>query len=185
MSNSGIDIGERLKSIRNIHNLSQRELSRRAGVTNSTISLIEQNRVSPSVDSLKKVLQGFPMSLIDFFTMDMKPKQASFFTRDELVELSDTGSSLLLVGATRKDRKLRVLHETYPPGGGSGDDMISHEGEEAGVVTKGSIQVTVGNEVKILNEGEAYYIDSLIPHSFRNISDEECQIVSAATPPNF
>ncbi len=180
-----IDIGERLKTIRNIHNLSQRELSRRAGVTNSTISLIEQNRVSPSVDSLKKVLEGFPMSLIDFFTMEMKPKEASFFTRDELVELSDSGSSLLLVGATRKNRKLRLLHETYPPGGSSGDDMITHEGEEAGIVTKGSIEVTVGNEVKVLNEGEAYYIDALIPHCFRNISDEECQIVSAATPPNF
>ncbi len=180
-----IDIGERLKTIRKIHNISQRELARRAGVTNSTISLIEQNRVSPSVDSLKKVLEGLPMSLIDFFTMDMKPKQAAFFTRDELVELSDTGSSLLLVGATRKDRKLRVLHETYPPGGGSGDAMLSCEGEEAGVVTKGSVEITVGNEVRVLKEGEAYYIDSVIPHCFRNISDEDCQIVSAATPPNF
>lgn len=180
-----IDIGDRLKTIRQMYNLSQRELSRRAGVTNSTISLIEQNRVSPSVDNLKKVLEGFPMSLIDFFTMDMKPKQASFFSREDLVELSDGGSSLLLVGATRKERKLRVLHETYPPGGGSGDDMISHEGEEAGIITKGSIELTVGNEVRVLKEGEAYYIDSLIPHCFRNIGDEECQIVSAATPPNF
>ena len=73
------DIGERLKTIRGIYNFSQRELARRAGVTNSTISLIEQNRVSPSVDSLKKVLEGFPMSLIDFFTMDTEPKEASFF----------------------------------------------------------------------------------------------------------
>lgn len=180
-----VDIGERLKSIRKMHNLSQRELARRAGVTNSTISLIEQNRVSPSIDSLKKLLEGFPMSLIDFFTMDMKPKQASFFSREDLVELSDSGSSVLLVGATRKDRKLRVLHETYPPGGGSGDTMISHEGEEAGVVTRGEVQITVGDEVRILKEGEAYYFDSLIPHCFRNVSDAECQIVSAATPPNF
>lgn len=180
-----VDIGERLKAIRKLHNLSQRELARRAGVTNSTISLIEQNRVSPSVDNLTKVLEGLPMTLIDFFTMEMKPKQASFFSRDELVELSDAESSLLLVGATRKDRKLRVLYETYPPGGGSGEKMISHEGEESGVVIKGSIEVTVGDEVRILNEGEAYYIDSLIPHRFHNVSDEECQIVSAATPPNF
>jgi transcriptional regulator with XRE-family HTH domain len=180
-----IDIGERLKTIRKMHNLSQRELSRRAGVTNSTISLIEQNRVSPSIDSLKKVLAALPMSLIDFFTMDMKPKQDSFFGRDDLVELSDGGSSLLLVGATRKNRKLRVLHETYAPGSGSGENMISHEGEESGVVIRGTIQITLGTEVRDLKEGEAYYIDSLMPHSFRNVSDEECQIVSAATPPNF
>jgi len=180
------DIGGRLKSIRGIYNLSQRELARRAGVTNSTISLIEQNRVSPSVDSLKKVLNGFPLSLIDFFTMDMEPQEASFFSRDDLVELSEGGgTSLLLVGATRKDRKLRVLHEIYPPGGNSGDTMISHAGEEAGVVTKGAIQITVGNEIRVLQEGEAYYIDSQIPHAFNNISDDVCEIVSAATPPNF
>lgn len=180
-----IDIGERLKTIRKMHNLSQRELSRRAGVTNSTISLIEQSRVSPSIDSLNKVLAALPMSLIDFFTMDMQPKQESFFKAGELVELSEGGSSLLLVGANRKDRKLRVLHETYPPGSGSGDNMISHVGEEAGVVTKGRIRIKLGNEVRDLETGEAYYFDSLIPHSFNNVSDEECQIVSAATPPNF
>ncbi len=179
------DIGERLKNLRKAHNLSQRELSRRAGVTNSTISLIESNRVSPSVDSLKKVLDGIPVSMIDFFTKDSQIKHASFYTHDELVELSDTGSSLLLVGATRKDRKLRVMHETYPSGGSSGDSMISHKGEEAGIVIKGSIQITVGDEIRELKEGEAYYFDSMLPHCFRNISNQECQIVSAATPPNF
>ena len=46
------DVGARLKHVRELHGLSQRELARRAGVTNGLISLIEQNRVSPSVGSL-------------------------------------------------------------------------------------------------------------------------------------
>jgi len=41
-------VGDRLKAVRSMYGLSQRELARRAGVTNSTISTIEQNRVSPS-----------------------------------------------------------------------------------------------------------------------------------------
>jgi transcriptional regulator with XRE-family HTH domain len=49
------DVGARLKHVREMQGLSQRELARRAGVTNGLISLIEQNRVSPSVGSLKKV----------------------------------------------------------------------------------------------------------------------------------
>src|SRR5690606_15250569 len=51
-----MDIGARLQRVRTARGLSQRELARRVGVTNSTISLIEQNKVSPSVSSLKKVL---------------------------------------------------------------------------------------------------------------------------------
>jgi transcriptional regulator with XRE-family HTH domain len=179
------DIGHRLQTVRKIYGLSQRKLANRAGVTNSTISLIEQDRVSPSVDSLKKVLNGFPMSLIDFFTMDLFPKDAQFFGREDLVELSESGVSLLLVGATRKDRKLRMLHETYPAGGHSGEDMIAHAGEEAGIVIKGEIELTVGNEARTLKKGEAYYIDTQIPHRFRNISKKVCEIVSSATPPNF
>ena len=59
-----IDVGVHLKAVRQMHGLSQRELAKRAGVTNGTISLIEQNRVSPSVSSLRKVLAGIPLSLI-------------------------------------------------------------------------------------------------------------------------
>ncbi|WP_428994944.1 helix-turn-helix domain-containing protein, partial [Escherichia coli] len=53
-----LDVGARLQTIRKLKGLSQRELAKRAGVTNSTISMIEKNSVSPSISSLKKVLGG-------------------------------------------------------------------------------------------------------------------------------
>lgn len=64
-----MDIGASLKAVRKMKGLSQRELAKRAGVTNSTISMIEKNSVSPSVSSLKKVLAGIPMSLVEFFSI--------------------------------------------------------------------------------------------------------------------
>lgn len=62
-----MDVGERLQAIRKLKGLSQRELAKRAGVTNSTISMIEKNSVSPSISSLRKVLSGIPMSMVEFF----------------------------------------------------------------------------------------------------------------------
>ena len=67
-----IEVATRLQYIRKKHGLSQRELAKRAGVTNGTISLIEQNRVSPSVGSLKKLLESIPMSLAEFFTFEVE-----------------------------------------------------------------------------------------------------------------
>ncbi len=64
------DVSVRLKAVRLMHGPSQRELAKRTGVTNGMISLIEQGRVSPSVASLKNVLDGLPMGLAEFFTMD-------------------------------------------------------------------------------------------------------------------
>ena len=64
---TGIDIGARLRTIRTRHGLSQRELAKRAGVSNASVSLIEQNRTSPSLAMLTRVLKGFPVKLADFF----------------------------------------------------------------------------------------------------------------------
>jgi transcriptional regulator with XRE-family HTH domain len=152
-----IDVGERLRSVRMTFGLSQRALARRAGVTNGLISLIEQNRVSPSVSSLKKVLDGVPMSLAEFFTLDLSASPQTFFSADELIEIGNDQVSLRLVAAQRAGRQLTVLHERYAPGAATGDEMMSHRGEEAGIVVRGRIELTVSGSARVLGPGEAYY----------------------------
>jgi transcriptional regulator with XRE-family HTH domain len=180
-----IDVGSRLRSVRISFGLSQRALARRAGVTNGLISLIEQNRVSPSVGSLKKVLDGVPMSLAEFFTLDMEVPPQAFFSAEELVELGNEEVSLRLVAAQRAGRQLTVLHERYAPGAATGDEILAHRGEEGGVVVRGRIELTVGGTVRVLGPGEAYYFASHLPHRFRNVGRETCEIISACTPPSF
>lgn len=180
-----IDLGARLRSVRTAFGLSQRELARRAGVTNGLISLIEQNRVSPSVSSLKKVLDGVPLSLSEFFTMDVEATPQVFFGSTELVEIGTPEVSLRLLAARRSGRQLTILQERYAPGAMTGEEMISHRGEEGGIVLKGSIELTVGATTRVLGEGEGYYFSSSIPHRFRNPGNEACEIISASTPPTF
>jgi len=82
------DVGQRLLLVRKIYGLTQRELARRAGVTNGAISLIEQNRVSPSISSIKKILDGIPMSIAEFFTLDLVTSDEVFFRNDELPDIA-------------------------------------------------------------------------------------------------
>ena len=70
-----VEVAEQLKAVRTAFGLSQREVAKRAGVTNGMISLIEQNRVSPSVGSLQKILAAFPMTMAEFFTRDMRASE--------------------------------------------------------------------------------------------------------------
>jgi transcriptional regulator with XRE-family HTH domain len=186
------DVGARLRAIREKSGVSQRQLAQRAGVTNGTISLIEQNRSSPSVASLRKVLGGIPMTLAEFFSQDdMPPVEQIFFHNSELVELARDipverkGTiSFRQVGDLR-GRNLQVLHESYEPGAdtGTGKNMLQHESEEGGIVIEGEIELTVGDQKQILKKGDAYLFDSRIPHRFRNISNKPCSLVSACTPP--
>src|SRR6202050_3198957 len=180
-----IDVGSHLKAVRQMYGLSQRELAKRAGVTNGLISLIEQNRVSPSVSSLKKVLDGIPMALADFFTMDLGGKPQVFFPREELANIGTASLELRLVGGRLAQRSMSILHERYAANADTGEEMLTHAGEEGGVVVKGKIELTVGGESRVLGAGDAYYFKSSVPHRFRNIGREECEIVSASSPPTF
>jgi transcriptional regulator with XRE-family HTH domain len=180
-----LDVGAHLKSLRQMYGLSQRELAKRAGVTNGLISLIEQNRVSPSVSSLKKVLDGIPMALADFFTLDLGGKPQVFFPRDELSDIGSASVELRLVGGRLAKRNMSILHERYAPNADTGEEMLTHAGEEGGVIVRGKIELTVGGESRILGPGDAYYFKSSIPHRFRNVGREECEIVSASSPPTF
>ena len=182
-----MDIGGRLQIVRKRRGLSQRELAKRVGVTNSTISLIEQNKVSPSVSSLKKVLDGIPISLADFFTLDVEGEggDSVFYRADELPDLGDNTIHYYLVGQRRPNRQMCILREVMPPGSDTGDTMLAHDGEEGGVLVQGRVEVTVGDEVRVLEPGDAYYFESRQPHRFRNIGDEPAVLVSANTPPTF
>lgn len=185
-----IDVGAHLRAVRQLYGLSQRELAKRAGVTNGMISLIEQNRVSPSVSSLKKVLDGIPMSLSDFFTLDLANPPQVFYARDELAPIGAHPKDappveLRLVAARRPNRAMSILHEKYAPGADTGTEMLSHAGEEGGVIVRGRIELTVGASTRVLGPGDAYYFSSSVPHRFRNPGREDCEIISASTPPTF
>ncbi|TCS40655.1 cupin domain-containing protein [Reinekea marinisedimentorum] len=180
-----MDVGKQLKAIRSMKGISQRELAKLSGVTNAMISQIEKNQVNPSIGSLKKILDAMSISMGDFFTIDIEAKDKIFFSSDELVDIGDSTISMLLVGSQIKDRKLAMIRETYPPGADTGTDFMQHEGEEIGIVLRGEIEITVGNQKQVLKPGDSYYFETRQPHRFRNIGKVECELISAATPPTF
>ena len=186
------DVGGRLREIRHSAGLSQRELAARAGVTHGQISLIEQNKNSPSVASLRKILSGVSMTMSDFFQEEVRDRSRVFFEAHELIDLTSRlhrvqGSTsgriaLRQVGDARR-HGLQILHERYDVGADTGPTMLEHVSHEGGIVLSGELEITVGQEVKVLKAGDAYLFDSRIPHRFRNLGPERCEVVSACTPP--
>ena len=180
-----MDVGLRLKAARKKRGLSQRKLAQRADVSNGTISLIEQNKISPSVSLLKRLLEGVSMSLGEFFDEEIHSREKQFFRADELIEHTFGNMKFLQVGGDLAGRRLQILRECYPPKGDTGELMLVHQGEEGGIVLRGTIEVTVGDEIQLLSAGDAYYFESNKPHRFRNPGNEDCEVFSVCTPPNF
>lgn len=179
------NLGQQLKTLRQRRGLSQRRLAGLAGVSNATISLIEHGRTDPSLGLLKKILDSLGVSFAEFFAAGSRGAEKYFYRRDELSEIGSGPISYLQVGSDLSDGQLQILYERYQPGADTGRSMLSHDAEEGGIVLKGRLELTVGDQVQVLTAGDAYRFNSRLPHRFRNAGNEECVLVSACTPPSF
>ncbi|PHS19296.1 MAG: XRE family transcriptional regulator [Blastopirellula sp.] len=184
-SSDETELGLRLRSLRERAGMSQRALAKKAGVTNSTISLIESGKINPSVGALRRILGGIPIGMSEFFAYEPEPEKTVFYAAEELTQIGKGGVSLKQVGINLIGRDMMILLETYDVNSDTGRVMYGHDAQEGGVVVSGRVEVTVGDHRKILGPGDAYYFDSRNPHRFRQVGPEKCVVVSACTPPTF
>ena len=184
MNNSFEPFGARLRALRRRAGLSQRELARRAKVSNGAISTIEADKVSPSVSALRQILSALDMTLADFFAHE-EPGEPVVFRARDLTEIAGGAVSYRQVGANLAGHALQMLHERYKPGARSGPHLLTHQGEEAGLVISGRLALEVDGRGYELGPGDAYRFDSRRPHAFANAGTSDLVIVSACTPPTF
>lgn len=186
------DVGARLKDIRLQNGMSQRQLAEIADVPHGQISMIETNKSSPSVASLRKILGGLNLGMSEFFEPEITEDDKPFYTPAELRDLTSRlysesegleGKITLKQVGNARLHGLQILHETYEPGADTGADMLEHMANEGGIVIAGEIEVTVGKNIAILKAGDSFIFNSSEPHRFRNVSDRQATVVSACTPP--
>lgn len=184
---SELNIGSRLRDLRRRRKLSLRALSRATGVALSFLSSLERGNNSVSVDKLKIILEALGTSLGEFFSREPEQPDKIVYRKEELTEIAGRGSGLSFkdVAAGRAGRTLQLLFETYAPAADTGPRLYSHRAEEAGMVLKGKLELTVDGQVFVLRPGDAYYFDSRRPHRVRNIGKSKAEAVSVNTPPSF
>ncbi|MER8824687.1 cupin domain-containing protein [Mesorhizobium sp. M0991] len=179
-------IGSKLRELRRRRHLGVRELATRSGVSHSTISLIERDKMSPSIDTLWAVLDALGTTLPGFFgDLQSSLPYSPFYASEDLLEIGRANSiSYRVIGFDHPNRQLLMLHERYAPGADSGEEF-THAAQEGGMILSGVVEITVGHEKKILKAGDGYYFDSRLPHRFRNVHDGHSEILSAITPPTY
>ena len=79
-----VNIGERLRELREARNFSMRALATRSGLSANALSMIERGRASPSVSTLYKLADALGVSITSFFSSNAEKKQVVFLQADEL-----------------------------------------------------------------------------------------------------
>ena len=107
MSDDGLAPGKRLSEIRQQLGLSQRRAAELSGLTHSAISTIEQDKVSPAISTLQKLLKVYGLSLSEFFSEPEKPDEPQVvINQDDLIEMGSQGVSMKLVHNGNPNRTL-------------------------------------------------------------------------------
>lgn len=172
------DIATRLQLVRQRYGLSQRELAKRAGVTNSSISMIEQGRVSPSISSLDKLLGAIPMSISQFFSLDLSDLRPLFFKATELCERPSHAAGLESYRlAPQNDSGNQLIYQVFNPGSHTGQLMIVSAQETAAIIVQGVITVTSHSERKQLVVSDGFVIPALFPYRLDNETQEQAAVV--------
>ena len=179
-------IGAKLRELRRRRDLSIREVAGRSGLSPSAISLIERDRMSPSVNTISAILDVLGSTLNGFFAgLESTVGYSPFYGAAELVEIGNPRSiSYRMIGVNHPNREILILHERYVPGADTGE-AFAHPAHEGGMVISGTVELTVGGVTRTLKAGDGYYFDSRERHRFRNPGNETAEIVSAISPPTY
>jgi transcriptional regulator with XRE-family HTH domain len=171
------EIAVRLQKVRKIYGLSQRELAKRAGVTNSSVSMIEQGRVSPSLSSLEKLLKGIPMNLKDFFSIDFDDRTDCFFRGYQMFSYSDKKIDYYRLAKGNKDSLSMLSYEVYDVGSDTGEAMLVDKGRSSGFVVQGSLTVIINSKIETLEAGDGFIVEAGHPYRLRNLGENKAILV--------
>lgn len=180
-----MDLGRKVRSLRESRGLSLKLLAERAGVSESFVSQIERGVANPSVASLRRLAEALDASVGSLFegpaTLGrvIRPQD-----RARLVDPARRWEDFLLT--PREAKRLQVILSVIEPGEGSGEESYSHDSdEECVVVLKGSLEFRVGEDSYLLDEGDSLLFESRIPHWNRNPGPSKAEVLWITTPPSY
>ena len=179
-----MEIGKKLKDLRNQCGLTQEELADRAELSKGFISQLEHDVTSPSISTLADILQCLGSSLSEFFAAPLEEKVV--YTYDEYFEKEDDDLHNLIEWIIPNAQKnmMEPIRLTIKPGGRTYPDN-PHEGEEFGYVLKGKIDIYIGNRIYRAEAGESFYYKPDKTHYIKTAGDDEAMLIWISAPPSF
>jgi transcriptional regulator with XRE-family HTH domain len=183
-----VSLGRRIREKRQARGVSLTRLSRLAEISVGMLSQIENGVSSPSLRSLRRISEALDVPLGRLFDDSM------LSVDDDGVVVRKAARPRLDVrpGSLRKEilsppgaKDLEMILVVIEPDGGSGEDPYSHQGEEVGLVLRGSLELWVGERRYALEAGDSFQFRSTIPHRFSNPSDERAEVLWIVSPPFY
>jgi len=191
-ADSAMALGREIRNLRLAHRFTLTELGERTNLSVGFLSKIERGLARPSVTTLQDIADALEVQVGWFFATDgplpaeekgviVRSGNRRRLTYSGVASTDYLGMQDDLLSATL-DRQIAMGITTYQPGGSTGDDLYTHEGEEAGFVLSGEIDLYLDDAVFRLREGDSFSFESDRPHRFVNPGQTQAKLVWCNTP---
>jgi transcriptional regulator with XRE-family HTH domain len=180
-----LQLGARIRTLRQARRLTLRDVSERAGVTESFLSQVEREVTSPSIATVQRIARALDLSIAQLFADE--PEAGRVVRREARRRIAYPGLKAVDEFLTSNMAgRLQVILSTIEPGGGTGDEPYTHDSdEEVVVVLTGVLDLWVSDEHYVLREGDAITFPSRLPHWNMNRSEGPVTVLFCVTPPSF
>ncbi|MFH1147035.1 MAG: cupin domain-containing protein [Pseudomonadota bacterium] len=179
-----LEIGDKLRRLRLANSLTQEELANRAYVTKGFISQLERDLTSPSIVTLKVILDVLGEELAGFFKEE-SPEKEVYRKQDRVVTSDSTDKlkvELLVPGA--QSRLMDPVFVTLSPGEKTWEE-VTHEGEEFGLIVAGKVLLHLDKATYKMNKGDCFYFTADKAHYVENTGNTMSRILWVVSPPIF
>ncbi len=180
--------GDKFRVVRERKGYTLKEVAARAGVSESMVSQIERNRVSPSVDTLIAIADALDVDPEYLFHEPDRARDVRIVRRSERAGIVLGEVVYHMAASIDQDdgvSPFEILFLQVPPGKEKGRIEYGHGGLETGIITEGAGEFIYGTEVYRLEAGDSISFRSDIPHVLKNPGDSHLCAVWAFSPPRI
>ena len=172
-------LGRILKELRSHRNWTLREMNERSGIPVSTLSKVENDRLTLTYDKLLQLSERLHIPISELFA-ETEPAEEGVTARRSIGRLEDAirvttpnYDYYYLCTELRRKRMVPILTRIRAKSLAEFGDLVSHAGEEYIHVLEGTIVVhTEFYDPVTLKSGEAIYIDSNMGHAY--VAADDC-----------
>ncbi len=178
--------GSVLKSLRLARHWTLAEVSRRTGLPVSTLSKVENDKMSLSYDKLARISKGLDIDIGQLFSLDNAPPLSLVTGRRSvnragegwLIETETYASAYLATDLLNK-RFVPIYVEVHARSPSEFSEMIRHAGEEYTFVIEGAVELHTDLYAPVrLNAGDSIYFDSGMGHVYVSVGEGPCRLIS-------
>lgn len=166
-------IGKKLKEIRKRKGLTLKHVAELTDLSLGYLSNIERDINSPTLVNLQKVCEALDIGMADLLKSNEENKSFAI-KKIDFKEFFSPNSDIKYELVTDSDKSVRCICITICNDCNIEESSWGHNTDELGLVSKGTLQVTVGNVSYIIEENEAVYIPAHTPHKYKKLSVGEC-----------